>query len=63
MNVNNLSAIDLLAILSVILQLETLEAENRSVHNSDILQHLQKQDKEYLERINEKLDILLAKLG
>lgn len=63
MNVNNMSALDLLTILFVILQLENAESERRSVHNEDILQELQKQDKEYLEQINEKLDIILTKLG
>lgn len=63
MNVNNMSALDLLTILSVILQLQNAESDRMSVHNEDILQELQKQDKEYLERINEKLDLLLTKLG
>ena len=63
MNVNNMSALDLLTILSVILQLQNAESDRKSVHNEDILQELQMQDKEYLERINEKLDVILTKLG
>ena len=63
MTSNNMSALDLLTILSVILQLQNAEMDRRSVHNEDILQELQKQDKEYLERINDKLDVILAKLG
>lgn len=63
MNVNNMSALDLLNVLSVMLQLQTLEAEKQSVKNEDLLSELQRQDKLYLERINEKLDVLLAKLG
>lgn len=58
-----MSALDLLTILSVILQLQNAESDRRSVHNEDILQELQMQDKEYLERINEKLDVILTKLG
>lgn len=58
-----MSALDLLTILSVILQLQNGEMDRMSVHNEDILQELQKQDKEYLERINDKLDVILAKLG
>lgn len=54
---------DLLTVYSVMLQLQNLESEKQSVHNEDILSELQKQDKEYLERINEKLDLLLAKIG
>lgn len=54
---------DLLTVYSVMLQLQNLESEKQSVHNEDILSELQRQDKEYLERINEKLDLLLAKLG
>lgn len=63
MNANNMSTLDLLSILSVILQLQNAESDRMSVHNEDILQELQKQNKEYLERINEKLDLLLTKLG
>lgn len=63
MNLNNMSALDLLNVLSVMLQLQTLEAEKQSVKNEDLLSELQRQDKLYLERINEKLDVLLAKLG
>lgn len=54
---------DLLTVYSVMLQLQNVESEKQSVHNEDILSELQRQDKEYLERINEKLDLLLAKLG
>ena len=54
---------DLLTVYSVMLQLQNLESDKQSVHNEDILSELQRQDKEYLERINEKLDLLLAKLG
>lgn len=63
MNLNNMSALDLFNVLSVMLQLQTLEAEKQSVKNEDLLSELQRQDKLYLERINEKLDVLLAKLG
>lgn len=63
MNANNMSTLDLLSILSVILQLQNAESDRMSVHNEDILQELQKQNREYLERINEKLDLLLTKLG
>lgn len=54
---------DLLTVYSVMLQLQNVESDKQSVHNEDILSELQKQDKEYLERINEKLDLLLAKIG
>lgn len=54
---------DLLTVYSVMLQLQNLESEKQSVKNEDLLSELQKQDKEYLERINNKLDVLLAKLG
>ena len=58
-----MSLLDLLTILSVMLQLQNAESDRKSVHNEDILQELQMQDKEYLERINEKLDVILTKLG
>lgn len=54
---------DLLTVYSVMIQLQNLESEKQSVKNEDLLSELQKQDKEYLERINEKLDVLLAKIG
>ena len=54
---------DLLTVYSVMLQLQNVESDKQSVHNEDILSELQRQDKEYLERINEKLDLLLAKIG
>ena len=60
---NNLSALDVLNIISVLLQVDNFEAEQQSVHNEDLLAELQRQDKEYLEEINRKLDVLLTKLG
>jgi len=60
---NNLSALDLLSIVTAILQVETYEQELKTASNDDIAKHLAKQDTEYLEKILEKLDVILAKLG
>ena len=54
---------DLLTVYSVMLQVQNLEQEKKSVKNEDLLSELQVQDKKYLERMNEKLDLILTKLG
>lgn len=48
---------------SVMLQLQNYEQELKSASNDDIAKHLAKQDTEYLQKILEKLDLLLAKVG
>ena len=54
---------DLLTVYSVMLQIQNVEQEKKSVRNEDLLSELQIQDKKYLERMNEKLDLILTKLG
>ncbi len=54
---------DVLAWFSVLLQLQNYQEELKSASNDDIAKHLAKQDTEYLQRILEKLDLILAKLG
>lgn len=48
---------------SVMLQLQNYQEELKSASNDDIAKHLAKQDTEYLQRILDKLDLILAKLG
>lgn len=54
---------DVLTWFSVMLQLQNYQEELKSASNDDISKHLAKQDTEYLQRILDKLDLILAKLG
>lgn len=63
---NNYSLLDLLTILSVILQMQNYEEEKKSLTNDDIAKHLAKQDTEYLQKILKNQEIIidyLTKLG
>lgn len=46
-----LSWLDLLAVLSMILQVESYEQNLKQTSNDDLLNELQKQDQEYLDKI------------
>lgn len=54
---NNDTYMDLLSILSIVLQLEIMEEQKYQSDNDDIMEELQKQNKLYLEQIikNQKL--------
>ncbi len=63
---NNYSLLDLLTILSVILQMQNYEQELKSASNDDIAKHLAKQDTEYLQKILKNQEIIidyLTRLG
>lgn len=60
---NNDYMMNVLTWFSVMLQLQNYEQELKSASNDDIARHLAKQDTEYLQKILEKLDLLLAKVG
>jgi hypothetical protein len=60
---NNDYMMNILTWFSVMLQMQNYEQELKSASNDDIAKHLAKQDTEYLEKILEKLDLLLAKVG
>ena len=55
--------IDALTLFSVMLQMQNYESDLKSVHNEDIMNELQKQDREYLEEIIKLQKEILAKLG
>ena len=55
--------IDFLSVFSVLLQLENYESDLKSVHNEDLMQELQKQNKDYLEQIIVLLKEILTKIG
>jgi hypothetical protein len=60
---NNDYMMNILTWFSVMLQMQNYEQELKSASNDDIAKHLAKQDTEYLEKILEKLDLLIAKVG
>lgn len=48
---DNLSFLDILTIFSVILQMSNYQSDLKAASNNDLMAELQKQDKEYFERI------------
>lgn len=60
---NNDSILDLLSILSIILQLQIMEEQKFQSNNDDIMNELQKQDKSYLERILNNQEIIIEQLN
>ncbi len=61
-NTNGLSYLDALTVFSVILQMIGYQNDQMQTSNDDLLRELQRQDREYLDKIiqnqNEILDIL-----
>lgn len=65
-NYNDFSILDILNIFSVGLQVMTLEQTTKHTSTDDIMRELQKQDREYMEKIiaqNNEILKKLAKLG
>ena len=54
---------DLLSLLSIILQLKVMEDQNHQSDNDDIMKELQRQDKAYLEKIIQNQNIIIQKLN
>ena len=66
MNNNELTFIDVLSIFSVLLQIMNFQADLRNASNDDLMAELQKQDREYFEKIianQNKIITKLAELG
>ena len=63
MNNNNLDFLDLLTILSVILQIMGYQNDMSQSSNDDLMRELQKQDKRYLDKIIENQNKILEKLA
>lgn len=59
----NDSLMDLLSILSIILQLQIMEEQKYQSDNDDIMEELQKQDKAYLDKIIRNQELILEKLN
>ena len=62
-NGNNLDFLDLLTILSVILQIMGYQNDMSQSSNDDLMRELQRQDKAYLEKIIENQNKILEKLA
>ena len=60
---NNLNILDVLAIVSVILQIKGYQNDMSQSSNDDLMRELQRQDRTYLEKIIEKQEEILQKLA
>ena len=63
MNGNNLDFLDILTILSVMLQIMGYQNDMSQSSNDDLMKELQRQDKAYLEKIIENQNKILEKLA
>ena len=62
-NGNNLDLLDMLTILSVMLQIMGYQNDMSQSSNDDLMRELQRQDKAYLEQIVENQNKILEKLA
>lgn len=62
-NGNNLDFLDMLTILSVMLQIMGYQNDMSQSSNDDLMKELQRQDKAYLEKIIENQNRILEKLA
>ena len=62
-NGNNLNFLDVLTILSVMLQIMGYQNDMSQSSNDDLMKELQRQDKAYLEQIVENQNKILEKLA
>lgn len=60
---NNLNILDVLAIVSVILQIKGYQNDMSQSSNDDLMRELQRQDRTYLEKIIEKQEEILQRLA
>lgn len=59
----NDNLMDILSVLSIILQLQVMEEQKNQSDNDDIMQELQIQDKKYLNKIIDNQNLILEKLN
>ena len=59
---NNFTTLDILTILSLMLQVEGYKNDMSQSSNDDLMRELQRQDREYLQKIIEKQNLILEKL-
>ena len=62
-NGNNIDFLDMLTILSVMLQIMGYQNDMSQSSNDDLMKELQRQDKAYLEKIIENQNKILEKLA
>ena len=62
-NSNNFTALDIISILSLMLQIQGYKNDLSQSSNDDLMRELQKQDREYLEKIIENQNRILEKLA
>ena len=62
-NGNNLGFLDMLTILSVMLQIMGYQNDMSQSSNDDLMRELQRQDKAYLDKIIENQNKILEKLA
>ena len=62
-NGNNLEFLDILTILSLILQIMGYQNDMSQSSNDDLMRELQRQDKAYLEKIIENQNKIIEKLA
>ena len=60
---NNQNFFDILAIISIWLQISVYEQNRMQASTDDLMKELQKQDKEYFEKIIENQNLILEKLA
>lgn len=60
---DNFGFFDVLAILSLVLQLQVYEETKRQTTTDDLMGELQKQDREYFDKIIENQNLILQKLA
>ena len=60
---DNIGFLDILSLLSIGLQLQVYEETKRQTTTDDLMSELQKQDREYLEKIIENQNLILQKLA
>lgn len=59
----NNNMIDVLSILSIILQLQVMEEQKNQSDNDDIMRELQEQDEVFLKKILHNQEMILEKLN
>lgn len=59
----SLSVLDIITIISLALQIQSLQELHSQASSDDIFRELQKQDRKYLDTIERKLDMILDKLA
>ena len=62
-NNNNFTTLDILTVLSLMLQIEGYKNDMSQSSNDDLMRELQRQDREYLQRIIEQQNLILEKLA